>query len=70
MNNIKYPKGESRWFHYFTSSHVLMFLITSNPSREWYYLYEFVDGAFIRLGKAKSPIELEKRFCVDERLKS
>lgn len=70
MDNIKYPKNEDRWFHYFTSKHILMFLMTSNHSRDWYYLYEFVDGKFVKLGKGKSPTELEDRFQVDKRLRS
>lgn len=70
MKDIKYPKNELIWFHYFNSNHVFMFLSTSSQSRDWYYLYEFKDGRLIKLGKGRSPIELEERFKVDERLKA
>ncbi len=70
MDNIKYPKNEICWFHYFTSKHILMFLMTSNNSREWYYLYEFKDGKFVKLGRGKSPTELENKFEVEKQLKA
>lgn len=70
MNGIKYPKNELIWFHYFNRNHIFMFLSTSNLSREWYYLYELIDGKLVKLGKGKSPTELEERFDVDNRLKT
>lgn len=69
MNNIKYPKNELIWFHYYTQNHVFMFLSTSSYSRDCYYLYEFIDGKLVRLGKGKSPLELEDKFNVEQRLK-
>lgn len=70
MENIKYPKNELVWFHYYNKNHIFMFLSTSNQSRDWYYLYEFVDGKLNKLGKGKSPTELENKFNIEQRLKT
>lgn len=47
-------KGE---FH--AGEHKLCFILTSKESREFYFLYELVDGEFKKLGKARTPKELE-----------
>lgn len=64
-----YPKNEQVWVEYYTSSHKLMFIVTSKSSREFYFLYEMIDGVFKKLGKAKSPLELEEKFNVCGRLR-
>lgn len=56
------------WVGYYTIDHNLLFIMTSKESRDFYYLYELVDGSFKKLGRAKSPQELEKKFEVDKRL--
>lgn len=66
---IVYPKGERVWTSYYNSSHELLFIITSKPQREFYFLYEYVDNEFKKLGKSKSPVELEQRFNVYEKMK-
>lgn len=44
-----------------------MFIITSKESsRDYYFLYELVDGPFKKLGRARSPKELEEKFEVDK----
>ena len=65
-----YPKGEQVWTRYYNSSHELLFIITSKDIRDYYFLYEFVDGTFKKLGKAKSPLELEERFNVLKRMQT
>ena len=62
------PKGERVWVGYYTKDHNLLFIMTSKESRDFYYLYELVDGSFKKLGREKSPQELEERFEVDNRL--
>jgi len=70
MTKAKYPKGEKVWVSYYSEEHELMFIITSKePSRDYYFLYELVDNEFRRLGKSRSPIELEQKFGVNERLR-
>lgn len=58
MSEPKYPKGER----------VLRFILTSKDSRDFYFLYELVDGNFRKLGKARSPMELEEKFRVYQRM--
>ena len=67
-SNLVYPKGERVWVGYYTKDHDLLFIMTSKESRDFYYLYELIDGNFQKLGRAKSPQELEEKFEVDKRL--
>lgn len=67
---MTYPRGERVWTSYYNSSHELLFIVTSKPTRDFYFLYEVVDGAFKKLGKAKSPLELEEKFKVHERMRA
>lgn len=67
---MTYPRGEQVWTSYYNSSHELLFIVTSKPIRDFYFLYEVVDGAFKKLGKAKSPLELEEKFKVHERMRA
>lgn len=67
---LKYPKGERVWVSYYDSTHTLRFIITTKDKYcEYYYLYELVDGEFKKLGRAKVPTELEKKFNIDKVLK-
>lgn len=68
-NEPKHPKGEHVWVGCYNKDHELKFIITSKESREFYYLYELVDGEFRKLGRSKSPKELEERFDVDKKLR-
>ena len=65
---MKYPKGEIIWVSYYNSHHDLVFIVTSKATREYYFLYEVIEGEFKKLGKSKNPIELEARFNVNERM--
>jgi len=63
--NIKYPKGETVWVSYCNSSGKVMFVLTSKPARDFYFLYKVLEnGSLEKLGKAKSPPELEEKFNV------
>lgn len=64
----KYPRGEDIWTWYYTISGDLMFIITAKPQRDYYYLYELKDGQFCKLGRSKSPTELENKFDIRTRL--
>lgn len=65
-----YLRGKRVWTSYYNSSHELLFIITSKPTRDFYFLYEVVDDAFKKLGKAKSLVELEEKFRVNERMRA
>ena len=69
MSNLKYPKGERVWVGYYNAPHELLFIMTSKEtSRNYYFLYELVDGTFRKLGKARSPKELEAKFDVEKKM--
>ena len=53
---------------YYDSHHELRFILTSKDSRDFYSLYGLVDGNFRKLGKARSPTELEEKFRVYQRM--
>ena len=65
---MKYPKGETVWVSYYNSNKELLFIMTSKPIRDFYFLYEVVEGEFKKLGKAKNPTELEEKFKVRDKM--
>ena len=58
----KLPNGEVAWTRYCNKNGDTVFVVTSKPTREFYMLYERVDGGYVRLGRAKSPGELETKY--------
>lgn len=69
MNMPRYPRGERVWVSFYDKDHELMFIITSKESsRDFYFLYELVDGSFKKLGRARSPKELEEKHGVNKRI--
>ncbi len=68
MSDIKYPKGEIVWVCYNNRDGETRFIVTSKGlDRSAYFLYEIQqDGACKKLGKSRSPIDLEKKFKVLE----
>lgn len=68
--NIKYPKGETVWVSYQNIKGEPVCILTSKPTRDYYFLYEVLsDGTLNKLGKARSPIELEEKFNVRQRMR-
>ena len=68
--NLKNPKGERTWVSYYNKEGNLVFVMTSKEnSRDWYFLYRVEDGKMIKLGKARTPPELEERYQVDEAIR-
>lgn len=62
---MQYPKGEHIWTGYYDKKSQLKFIITTKEStRDFYYLYELVDCKFKKLGKSRSPKDLEEKFMV------
>lgn len=64
MKNFKYPKGEIVWESYYNTSQELKFIITSKKVRDCYFIYEFINGEFKKLGKARTPPELVEKYDV------
>lgn len=64
---IKYPKDEIVWCSYYSKSGDMKFIMTSKPQRDFYFLYEIEgDNTLRKLGRAKTPKELEKKHKVDK----
>ena len=67
--SLKYPKGEEVYVSYYNKKCELLFILTAKlNSRDWYYLYELSDGQFKKLGKARTPTELEEKYSVHEKM--
>lgn len=70
MKDILSPKGEIVWVSYYNTDGEPVYVLTSKPARDYYFLYEVLpDGKLNKLGKAKTPPELEKKFGVYERMR-
>lgn len=69
--NIQCPKGEIAWVGYYNKEGAPLFILTSKPSRDFYFLYEVnKDGTLKKLGRAKEPPELEEKYKVHERMRN
>jgi hypothetical protein len=63
------PKGEILWSSYLDSTATPEFILTSkeNENRQFYYLYAIKGNSLTKLGKAKTPPELEEKFGVHKK---
>ena len=58
------PKGERVWMVFTNTEGIPLYFITSKESREYYYMYQVLaDGSAKRLGRDRSPLELENKFA-------
>ena len=67
---MKYPTNETAWVRYVNRRGETVSVITSKETRDWYYLYDAVDGELVKRGKAKEPTELVEKFSVEERMRA
>lgn len=62
-DGFAYPKGETVWVQYHAAAGVLKYILTSKTEdRNIYYMYALVNGTFQKLGRGKSPVELERKY--------
>ena len=40
------------------------YVITAKEDRNWYYVYEVKDNKATKLGKGKTPTELEEKYII------
>lgn len=66
---MKIPKAEIQWTQYQKEGSVATHIMTSNEQRTLYYLYEIKGNDYIKLGKAKTPLELEEKFLYPKKSK-
>lgn len=64
----KSTKNEIAWVQYNDSEGNMVYLMTSSPLRDIYYLYKYDGRELKRIGKSKNPVELEQRFKVMQNL--
>lgn len=55
------PKSERIWVTHKTEKGET-FYITSKESRDCYFIYKEEKGKAVKLGKASSPVDLEKKY--------
>lgn len=65
---IKCPKGERLWVRYYDKKNSLRFFITSKEVRDYYFLYEVSGDSVKKLGKARTPRDLEIKYKIEERM--
>lgn len=65
------PKSETIWERVFNQNGKLCFIITSNSVlRDWYFLYQVKGPSdILKIGKARSPLELKEKYNVEAKLK-
>ena len=57
-------KSEMAWLRRLDENGELLYAITSNYDRSWYYIY---DKNLEKIGRGKSPEELERKFYESRR---
>ena len=55
------PMAERIWVKR-TKSKGEVYYITSKENRDFYFLYKEENGKAVKIGKAKSPLELESKY--------
>ena len=58
------PKSEHKWERILDEDGNVRFIVTSDSRRETYYLYKPVGDGYERVGKAKNPRYLLRRYGV------
>ncbi len=61
-------KNEILWVSYYDEKGKPVYKLTSNKDKDWWYLYDVSGEEPVKLGKDRSPILLENKFKVNERL--
>lgn len=56
------PKTETIWVTYKAGDGNTYYTTTKTSNRDYYYLYKLVDGKAQKLGRARTPIELDEKF--------
>ena len=60
---MKIPKNEVLWCTYNDTKGAAHHIVTSNLTRDMYFMYEVVDSEPTKkIGKARTPTELEDKF--------
>lgn len=60
-NLFQPPKGEIAWVRGYNSDGTLRYIITSNKTRDYYFLYTLENGEWKKVAKTRSPINFKGR---------
>lgn len=61
-------KNEIQWVSYYDEKGKPVFKLTSSKNKDWWFLYDVSGKAPVKLGKDRSPVLLEEKYKVNERL--
>ena len=56
------PKTETIWVTYTSEKGEVYHITAKTKNRDYYYLYKIVDSKAQKLGRARTPTELEEKF--------
>lgn len=56
------PKSECIWVQRTTLSGDVFYTTSKDNDRSMYFIYKMIDGKAVKLGKNKSPMELERKY--------
>lgn len=59
---IGIPKTERIWVQRTTEDGTVYYITSKENDRTYYFLYKMENGKAVKLGKAKSPLDLESKF--------
>lgn len=59
---FRFPSGEIVWMQYRDAAGVLTHFLTSKPDRSQYYIYAVTGDTYKRLGRGRSPPDLETKY--------
>lgn len=60
------PKTERIWTRRTTKSKDVYITTSKQNDRTYYFMYKIVDGKAVKLGKSKSPLELDRKYVTND----
>lgn len=61
---MKIPSGETLWVIYCVGG-IKRWVVTSKQARDYYFLYKVNGESLEKVGKARTPSELEEKYLKD-----
>lgn len=66
---IKTPAGEIIKTQYFSESGERMFVLTTKPFSQYFFLYRIEGDRLKKLGRGTNPLELEEQYHINKELR-
>lgn len=61
------PKTEQIWIKRTTLKGEIFYITSKESNRSYYFLYKMEEDKAVKLGKSKSPVELERKYIDGEK---